>query len=220
MAQVVVGGADEISASRARETEAADSSSQNIPKRKGKPVNMLSAIKERRDREDDGFTLIELMVVVLIIAILLAIAIPTFLGARNSANARAAQSNLRNALTAEQTWYTNNQVFDSTTTDMSGVEGALNWTTGVPGVSTPNQVSVAIGTLTNGTTSAVVWLQAQGKDGKCYTIAQSNDPSSSFTAYNVVKATCTGATASGSQPTPTAGNAANNPGASNWYTSW
>ncbi|MDE3206718.1 MAG: prepilin-type N-terminal cleavage/methylation domain-containing protein, partial [Acidobacteriota bacterium] len=53
---------------------------------------MLSSIKERRDRDEEGFTLIELMVVVLIIAILLAIAIPTFLGARNGANARAAQS--------------------------------------------------------------------------------------------------------------------------------
>ncbi len=85
---------------------------------------MLTAIKQRLERdEEEGFTLIELMVVVLIIAILLAIAIPTFLGARNSANARAAQSNLRNALTAEQTQWTNTQAFDSTTTDMSSIEG-------------------------------------------------------------------------------------------------
>jgi len=54
-------------------------------------------------RHDDGFTLIELMVVVLIIAILLAIAIPTFLGAQNRARDRAAQSDLRNAITAAKT---------------------------------------------------------------------------------------------------------------------
>ncbi len=46
-----------------------------------------------------GFTLIELMVVLLIIAILLAVAIPTFLGVTSQANDRAAQSNLANALT-------------------------------------------------------------------------------------------------------------------------
>ncbi|MFM7616128.1 MAG: prepilin-type N-terminal cleavage/methylation domain-containing protein, partial [Actinomycetes bacterium] len=47
--------------------------------------------------DEQGFTLIELMVVVLIIAILIAIAIPTFLGARQRAQDRAAQSSLRNA---------------------------------------------------------------------------------------------------------------------------
>ena len=47
--------------------------------------------------DDEGFTLIELMVVVLIIAILIAIAIPTFLGARQRAQDRATQADLRNA---------------------------------------------------------------------------------------------------------------------------
>jgi prepilin-type N-terminal cleavage/methylation domain-containing protein len=56
---------------------------------------------------DAGFTLIELMVVLLIIAILLAIAIPTFLGVANSAGDRAAQSNLTNALTEVKALYQN-----------------------------------------------------------------------------------------------------------------
>lgn len=45
-------------------------------------------------RDDSGFTLIELMVVVMIIAVLLAIAIPSFLGFRASAQDRSAQASL------------------------------------------------------------------------------------------------------------------------------
>ena len=83
---------------------------------------MLQSLRKRLARSEEGFTLIELMVVVLIIAILLAIAIPTFLGARSRAQDRAAQSNLRNALTAEKTYYTDAQAY---TTDIAA-GGALN----------------------------------------------------------------------------------------------
>ena len=64
---------------------------------------MLEAIRKRREDDEQGFTLIELMVVILIIAILIAIAIPTFLGAQKRAKDRAAQSDLRNALSAAKT---------------------------------------------------------------------------------------------------------------------
>jgi type IV pilus assembly protein PilA len=60
---------------------------------------MLSSLRQRLHNDEDGFTLIELMVVVLIIAILIAIAIPTFLGVQNRARDRAAQSDLRNGIT-------------------------------------------------------------------------------------------------------------------------
>ena len=77
-------------------------------------VDVLNNLKARRDQEE-GFTLIELMVVVLIIAILIAIAIPTFLGARERAQDRAAQSSLRNALTAAKTAYTDNSDYSQST---------------------------------------------------------------------------------------------------------
>src|SRR5438270_11349853 len=70
---------------------------------------MFKAIHDRLNNDEKGFTLIELMVVVLIIAILIAIAIPTFLGARQRAQDKQAQSNIRNALTTEKTYYVDNQ---------------------------------------------------------------------------------------------------------------
>ncbi len=51
----------------------------------------------RRSSLSDGFTLIELMVVVMVIAVLIAIAIPSFLGFRASAQDRAAQATLTTA---------------------------------------------------------------------------------------------------------------------------
>jgi len=69
-----------------------------------------------------GFTLIELMVVLLIIAILLAIAIPTFLGVSGSAKDRAAQSNLTTALTDTIAFYQNTQSYDSNSAYTSALE--------------------------------------------------------------------------------------------------
>ena len=73
-----------------------------------------------------GFTLIELMVVLLIIAILLAIAIPTFLGVSGSAKDRAAQSNLTTALTDTIAYYQNTQNYDASSSQSLLVDNDLN----------------------------------------------------------------------------------------------
>ena len=88
---------------------------------------MLESLRKRHDDEDEGFTLIELMVVVLIIAILLAIAIPTFLGARERAQNRAAQSDIRNALAAEKVFYTDEESYTGPVDAITSIEPSLEY---------------------------------------------------------------------------------------------
>ncbi len=127
---------------------------------------MLNTLRRRMANEDEGFTLIELMVVVLIIAILMAIAIPTFLGAQDRARDRGAQSNLRNAITAAKTIATDSAGLfvrtGSTTildeTDLSAAEGSLVF---VNGTSAVGEIDVV--TSTGGADILLTTKSASGK---------------------------------------------------------
>src|SRR6516225_1824241 len=127
-------------------------------------MTLYGRLVARKRDEEDGFTLIELMVVVLIIAILIAIAIPTFLGARQRAQDRAAQSDLRNGLTAEKTVYTDNQTYTAT---MQGIESSLNWN-GVVAGKTP--LHVYVGDAVNAGDKGVVCLDEASKSGTVFSI--------------------------------------------------
>jgi type IV pilus assembly protein PilA len=65
----------------------------------------------RMMRKDEGFTLIELMIVIAIIGILAAIAIPQFSAYRMRSYNSAAESDLRNAATAQEAYYVDNQTY-------------------------------------------------------------------------------------------------------------
>lgn len=62
---------------------------------------MRNLMNRRRER---GFTLVEIMIVVLIIGILLAIAVPSFISARERSRANACRSNLRQIQAAKEQW--------------------------------------------------------------------------------------------------------------------
>jgi type IV pilus assembly protein PilA len=160
--------------------------------------SIRSFIARRRDSEE-GFTLIELMVVVLIIAILIAIAIPQFLGARGRAQDAAAKSNIRNGLTAEKTFYTDGQAYTldvSAATGLKGIEPSLTWVAGAPGAGT-QEVGVFVGDVVAGDAN-VVCLQTPSKSGTTFSIADVAVGGSAGTYYakgacSTTVATLTGA---------------------------
>ena len=125
-------------------------------------MNTASIPAHRPDQDERGFTLIELMVVVLIIAILIAIAIPTFLGARQRAQDRAAQSDVRNGLTAEKTAYTDNQVFVANAATMKAIEPSLDW---------GGKLAFVVGDAVSAGDQQTMCLSAASKSGNVFQIA-------------------------------------------------
>jgi len=164
-----------------------------LPKTHGtglSPQTVQTLIDARGIRHiaDSGFTLIELMVALLILAILLAVAVPSLLGISRSANGRVAQANSNTALLASQTlFYTSGGQFQPTSTMTTSLGATQRNLVFHPGASSNHsQVSVYVAPDHN---ALIMAVQSNSTKDCWYTIVNgTSEPATLRTPYRTLPA--------------------------------
>jgi type IV pilus assembly protein PilA len=130
---------------------------------------------QQHTRQDTrGFTLIELLMVVTIIGILLAIAVPTFLGVRRGADDRAAQTVVRHLLISARAVASNGEPPGT----IQAGEPALHVVApNVEGKASQSEVSVLVGQLAG---RSYVILAARSTSGACFAILEPENASTQY----------------------------------------
>lgn len=138
---------------------------------------MVKAIRDRMAREE-GFTLIELMVVVLIIAVLVAIAIPSFLGFRTSAQDRSAQTVIRNGVLAQKGYWTDNQGYASTEANLQTFETTIQVGTN------PGELEIPHLSNNTGATADTVCMQSASDSGHIFAVYIASNAAEEYASGN------------------------------------
>jgi type IV pilus assembly protein PilA len=131
-------------------------------------------------RDEEGFTLIELLVVILIIGILAAIALPSFLGQQQKAQDTDAKSNARSLVEHVESCFSNTQDYQQCSIAALGA-------TGLPTGSGTGQVSVVSGDAVSYT------ITAKSKSGGTFTITKTGSTPTTRTCSGGTKG-CNGST--------------------------
>jgi len=107
-------------------------------------IARLHRLRKERLNGDRGFTLTELLVVIVIIGILVAIAIPVFLSQRAAAQERAIESDVRNAVPVLETYYADKGNYPALTGTAITASGPIDSTTGAPRLTITPDVTLKI----------------------------------------------------------------------------